>query len=227
MATGWECGLLEPNADSSTRVEQFKEMQRPGRSVGKTARSLFQMNAGVDLDRVVPVVRVAPRFEGMEARYARKKFPNDLRKAILTAFQEVHQTPQGLKHGIFNADLDAYVTMSQRDMDAHLKIDNVSKFQGLEALEAMAARPHLMHNAVLVETHEDTHKNPDVRKVHRLYAPLAIGVKVYTVKLTVKEYRDGLFSVDLPEPMRLYHHRLEKNIPCYRKGFDGLIRRRA
>jgi len=39
---------------------------------------------------------------------------------------------------------------------------------------------------------------------------MTFGDRVYTVKLSVKEYRNDVFSVELPENMRLHHHRIEK-----------------
>ncbi|NML34506.1 LPD38 domain-containing protein [Paraburkholderia antibiotica] len=56
-------------------------------------------------------------------------------------------------------------------------------------LQAIAGLRDLVQHAVLAETHTDLkHSNPDVKAIHRLYAPLEIAGVPYRAKLTVKDY---------------------------------------
>ena len=50
--------------------------------------------------------------------------------------------------------------------------------------------------------------------MHRFQAALRIGGKDYSVKLTVKEYKDGSLELDAASPLKVYHHRLEKEMPA-------------
>lgn len=61
--------------------------------------------------------------------------------------------------------------------------------QSVAEAKAVAGIESLARHAVAAESHpDDAHKNPDVRAVYRLYAPLLIGQDLYRVKLTVKDY---------------------------------------
>jgi len=61
--------------------------------------------------------------------------------------------------------------------------------QSTESLQAIAGLSSLVERAVLAESHLDVeHQNTDVQGVHRLYAPVGIGGKLYRVKLTVRDY---------------------------------------
>ena len=90
----------------------------------------------------------------------------------------------------------------------------------MEQLEAVRALPPLMERAVLVESHKDVYSRLEVLKVHRFYARLRIGDVLYTVNLTV--------SVDFPSSLKLYQHRLEKEMssgnlpgPLHEEGAFG------
>lgn len=64
--------------------------------------------------------------------------------------------------------------------------------QTAEESMAVAAIDQLALRALVAERHPDAaHGNPDVIAILRLYAPLAIGGKLYRVKLTVKDYKAG------------------------------------
>lgn len=55
--------------------------------------------------------------------------------------------------------------------------------------KAVAGLVDLVRYAVLAESHPDqAHQNPEVSAIHRLYAPVQIGNRLYRVKLTVKDY---------------------------------------
>lgn len=158
------------------------------------------MNPGTDLDAPVKVVEVQPRFAGQNAKVLRKRFPKEIRAAVLDAF----------KAGVVNEDSGLTVGMSVRDFQEHLKV--VDGRHELEHMEAVAALPELMRAARLVESHRD--KKPsagsNLKQVHRFMSALNIGGNDFAVMLTVKEFKDGSASLNMENPVKLYHHRIEK-----------------
>lgn len=63
--------------------------------------------------------------------------------------------------------------------------------QSATEIKAVAGIEQLARVAVVAELHEDErHRNPDVKAVLRLYAPLAIDGALYRIRLTVKNYGD-------------------------------------
>ncbi len=159
-------------------------------------------NADVDLDTSVKVVTVQPRFAGQNAKVLRKRFPKDVRAAVLDEF----------KDGVVNGDTGLRVNMSSSDFKEHLKFGDGDTIDGLAQLEAIAALPGLIREAKLVESYKDRKEVPEIRMMHRFQAALRVGIKDYSAKLTVKEYRDGELALDMDSPLKLYHHRLEKEM---------------
>ena len=158
------------------------------------------MNPGTNLDAPVKVVTVQPRFEGQNAKVLRKRFPKEVRTAILDEF----------KAGVINEDTGLKVGMTASDFKEHLKLDDGQ--HELEHMEAIAALPELMRTARLVESHKD--KKPstgsNLKQVHRFMSALRIGGNEFAVMLTVKEFKDGSASLNMENPVKLYHHRIEK-----------------
>lgn len=158
------------------------------------------MNPGTDLDAPVKVVTVQPRFEGQNAKVLRKRFPKEVRTAVLDEF----------KAGVINEDTGLKVGMTASDFKEHLKLDDGQ--HELEHMEAIAALPELMRTARLVESHKD--KKPstgsNLKQVHRFMSALRIGGNEFAVMLTVKEFKDGSASLNMENPVKLYHHRIEK-----------------
>jgi len=62
----------------------------------------------------------------------------------------------------------------------------------LPELQATAAIPELIRNAVLADIHADRKGEMQVHEMWRLYAPLEIDGRTYRVKLTVKNRTDGV-----------------------------------
>ncbi|MDR1367761.1 MAG: hypothetical protein LBJ76_03470, partial [Candidatus Accumulibacter sp.] len=56
---------------------------------------------------------------------------------------------------------------------------------------AVANADTLFEIARLGETHADRDNNPNIKAIHRFYAPMATGTNVFSVKLTVKEFQSG------------------------------------
>ncbi len=162
------------------------------------------MNPGTDLDAPVKVVEVQPRFAGQNAKVLRKRFPKDVRAAVLDEF----------KAGVVNEDTGLTVGMTGKDFQEHLKFDDRDAVDGLAQLEAIAALPGLMREAKLVESYKDQKNAGSIKQMHRFQAALRIGGKDYSVKLTVKEYKDGSLELDAASPLKVYHHRLEKEMPA-------------
>lgn len=162
------------------------------------------MNPGTDLDAPVKVVVVQPRFAGQNAKVLRKRFPKDVRDAVLDEF----------KAGVVNGDTGLRVNMSASDFKEHLKFDDGDVVDGLAQLEAIAALPGLMREARLVESYDDKKNAAGIQKMHRFQAALRIGGKDYSVKMTVKEHKEGFLEIDARSPLKLYHHRLEKEMPA-------------
>lgn len=162
------------------------------------------MNPGTDLDAPVKVVTVQPRFEGQNAKVLRKRFPKEVRAAVLDEF----------KAGVVNEDTGLKVGMTGKDFQEHLKFDDWDAVGGLAQLEAIAALPSLMREARMVESYRDQKNTGSIKQMHRFQAALRIGGKDYSVKLTVKEYKDGSLELDAASPLKVYHHRLEKEMPA-------------
>lgn len=162
------------------------------------------MNPGTDLDSPVKVVTVQPRFAGQNAKVLRKRFPQDVRAAVLGEF----------KAGVVNEDTGLRVNMSASDFKEHLKFDDADTVDGLLQLEAAAALPGMMREGKLVESYKDQKNAGSIKQMHRFQAALRLGEKDYSVKLTVKEYKDGSLELDAASPLKVYHHRLEKEMPA-------------
>ncbi|KIX12287.1 hypothetical protein [Dethiosulfatarculus sandiegensis] len=79
-------------------------------------------------------------------------------------------------------------------------------------MEAVANLPLLIENAVLVETHADTKNEKGLKQVHRFFAGFQLKEKVYTAKITIKEYENS-FSASLEEIFSAYDMKLEKEVP--------------
>lgn len=174
----------------------------PG-NVGENAL-YHPMNPGTDLDAPVKVVTVQPRFAGQNAKVLRKRFPKDIRDAVLDEF----------KARVVNEDTGLRVNMSASDFKEHLKFDDGDAVDGLAQLEAIAALPGLMRDAKLVESYKDKKDVRQIKNMHRFQAALRIGGKDYSVKMTVKEFHNGDLALDTEAPLKLYHHRLEKEMPA-------------
>lgn len=158
------------------------------------------LNPGVNLDAPVAVVAAQPRFAEQDARVLRKRFPKEVRAAILDAF----------KAGVVNEDTGLAIGMGANDFKEHLKLED-GRYE-LEHLEAVAALPELMRTARLVESHKDRKPSAgsNLKQVHRFMSALNVGGKDFAVMLTVKEFKDGSASLNMENPVKLYHHRIEK-----------------
>lgn len=156
---------------------------------------LYQpLNPGVDLDAPVPVVSVQPQFEGVEAwKLSKGAITKDLKKLAGTYTNDatgwdIEVTGKGIAHSA------GTVAKRQSDQAAHM--------------EAVANLPSLIKNAQLVESHADR-KGQGHSQVHRMYAGMAIGGDLYTVKLTVKEIL-GQRRAEIDGIYRLYDSSIEK-----------------
>lgn len=114
-----------------------------------------------------------------------EEFGKDLGKAdlALAADRLLRAAQQG--DGFPNQDTGWVFKVNKKGRDK--MGDNAD--QSAAESKAVAAIDRLALNAVVAERHGDVaHKNEFVEAILRLYAPLAIGDKLYRVKLTVKDY---------------------------------------
>ncbi len=167
------------------------------------AEGFFQpLNEGVDLEREIPITSIERSAPHRSLKEIRSYIQSNVAGTIFERF----------KSGVINKDTGFVITMSKSDLGEHLKSDAAS-VNIRDQFEAICALPELMERALLVESHPDSHQRPEVKCVHRFYAPLQIADAMYAVKLTVNEFVDGHLSVDFPSSLKLYHHRLEKKMP--------------
>lgn len=131
----------------------------------------------------VPIVEVAPRLAGRSLR--------DQREAAATHLQE---QLQGRTFRNADTGWDILVPKSGRKK-------TTSGRRSAAHMESVFALQRLIEDAVLVESRPDRRETPDIKAVHRLYAPLRIGDVPYRAKLTVFETQDGrrFYNHDLTE----------------------------
>lgn len=113
------------------------------------------------------------------------KFGVALSKRALTqaADARLRELQQGA--GLLNDDTGWLLRINR---NSRKKIGD-NKDQTIAALKAVAGIEALAKHAVVGEIHgDDEHRNPDVKAILRLYAPLMIESKLYRAKLTVKHY---------------------------------------
>ena len=94
----------------------------------------------INVEAPVQVVREQARFTGLNPLVLRKRFPTEIKKAVLTVFKE----------GVVNEDTGLTIGMSGNDFSEHLYFEDDA--MGLPHLEAIAALPELMRTAKLIET---------------------------------------------------------------------------
>jgi hypothetical protein len=160
----------------------------------------LQFYQDVDLNALVLVVKVEPHFAGQDPFILRKRFPKEVKEAVLSAFKEV----------IINDDTGLSVGMSGRNFHKHL--DTTGSIDELIHLEAIAALPTLMRVAKRIKIHNDKDPQPMLENVHRFISAFSDGTGDYAVLLTVKEYETGKYILDKENPVKLYHHRVEKQL---------------
>ncbi|MDR3088888.1 MAG: hypothetical protein LBU39_03615 [Desulfobulbaceae bacterium] len=183
-----------------TRKSDGEQITDP--EIETTGSLLFQLDDDVDAGAAVRVVRATPKFSGKNPLVARKEFPAAIRDRVIRAFGR----------GVVNADTGVKIGMSGRDFKKHLFIEQGE--DGLAHLEAIAALPALARTAKRVETHADNAATADGRlgEVRRFISAFSTGGKDYSVLLTVKRFKDGNWLLDTENPVRLYHHRVEKEM---------------
>ncbi|MDR3357554.1 MAG: hypothetical protein LBN96_01580, partial [Desulfovibrio sp.] len=188
--------------DAAKLLEQRRVLRERAEAAAGGDR-LLQLNPDVDPEAPVNVVRVAPRFAGQNPLVLRKRFPKEIREQVLAEFEA----------GVVNGDTGMTVGMSGKDFREHLAFDGNAS--GLVHLEAIAVLPGLMRNARRIESHSDMKpsEGSKIKKIHRFISAFGVDGNDYSVLLTVKEFEDGSARLDTENPVRLYHHRVEKQMP--------------
>lgn len=116
-----------------------------------------------------------------------KEFGESLNKKSLAQaadllLRELQKAPLGTLH---NRDTGWDFVVSKKDRQ------KLGDNAGLTIADhqAIAGLVEFVRHAVRVESHADKeHKNESVEAIHRLYAPIKMGEKLYRVKITVKDY---------------------------------------
>lgn len=155
------------------------------------------INDDVDVDAPVEVVTIEPRFAGREVwEFTKNKEVSKLKKELSGGYKnkntgwDIKLTGYGIEHAVSS--------VGRRGIG------------GIEHIEAVANLPMLIENAVLIESHTDR-KEQGLSAVHRMYAPMQINNDIFTVKLTVKESKEGM-EVEIEDIRKLYDVALEKKM---------------
>mgnify|MGYP001208117059 CR=1 FL=1 len=183
---------------------------RAATSTGDADGALFQpMRADVDLDAELTITVAEPRFQGRAYREARDGFPPSLIAEIAEGGPyrnehhgwEIRVSRGALRHAIKRGDKsDGKAGSLPREM--------------VERLEALANLPHLLRRARAIES-RSTKKGAGapLEGVHRLYAPIEIGGRLFTARITVKEYASQRAEVEDID-LLAYDLALEREVPA-------------
>lgn len=141
----------------------------------------------------VEVVRVDPAFSGTrrQRRSAALKYGRD-----------------NIAGNVYrNRDATMDVSVSVHAIGKAISDSALRKSGSWDHVEAVQALPQLIERAVLTESRADQSSDPNIRAVHRFYAPLLIGESLYRVKLTVMDrihpegkgfYTHELTEIEMP-----------------------------
>lgn len=121
---------------------------------------------------------------------------SDLREKAGEFIQSIQGTP--FKNN--ETQWDIFITKQDR---AKL-VDDYG--QDVNELRALAKIREITHEAVLADTHSDSKNNPDIVAIHRLYAPVIIGDKLFRAKLTIKEYKAGRNNLHALDAVEIQNH---------------------
>lgn len=152
--------------------------------VGDEPMVLKEPSRRVDLLSAVPVTRGETAF-GTDFEQARKWAMSHLRQSPVT-----------------NGRTGLTVTIGRKAIE---KATSGSAMKGALAAHHLAALqqwPELLRQAVPGEVRPDRSGDPNIKALHRWYAPLTVGGVLYRVKLTVKEYarqQPGIYTHELVE----------------------------
>jgi hypothetical protein len=145
------------------------------------------------------LVKIKSQFAGQDPKILRKRFPKEIKKAVLEKFAG----------GVTNDDTSWEMLMSSNDFAEHLKTDDSEN--GIAHLEAIQALPELARTAVLQESAPDRKStdDPKLKQVHIFQGRLQIDDENFQVKLTVKEFPGKHIGlIEQAEVYKVYHHRL-------------------
>ena len=150
------------------------------------------MNAGVDLNQEVTGVVVTPTLADDDIPLV--KTSGEVRKSFFDKIAGKY----------LNTDTQWEIFLSKKNIDhaIHTAMDTAKKnvhnlgfaIRFEDIVKILEGLPQIVQNAKLIESHEDRHKNPDVKQIHRMYCPVKLTTDpdvYHVVKLTVKELKSG------------------------------------
>ena len=150
------------------------------------------MNAGVNLNQEVTGVVVTPTLADDDIPLV--KTSGEVRKSFFDKIAGKY----------LNTDTQWKIFLSKKNIDhaIHTAMDTAKKnvhnlgftIRFEDIVKILEGLPQIVQNAKLIESHEDRHKNPDVKQIHRMYCPVKLTTDpdvYHVVKLTVKELKSG------------------------------------
>lgn len=155
-----------------------------GKGVGGSLSQAAITNPGLNLDSQVEIYNIEPQFEGADYKELRKK------NGPLKAYKE-HIQWKGAKTTLDGIKVYAsgrtysHVLNTEHGGDVDLRRTTMH-------FEVAVHLDDIVEHSFLVEGHADEHENEHVDATLRLFAPVRIGDDIWTVKLTVKRYKDGV-----------------------------------
>ena len=178
------------------RFEEQANKKRPSSPKGEGAvySTVFSqpMNAGVDLNQEVTGVVVTPTLADGDIPLV--KTSGEVRKSFFDKIAGKY----------LNTDTQWEIFLSKKNIDhaIHTAMDTAKKnvhnlgfaIRFEDIVKILEGLPQIVQNAKLIESHEDRHKNPDVKQIHRMYCPVKLTTDpdvYHVVKLTVKELKSG------------------------------------
>ncbi|ANZ44239.1 hypothetical protein [Cloacibacillus porcorum] len=169
----------------------------------KVLETYYQpINTDVDLNRKIKVILSAEKFNDETALAVRngeerRKFVSGLAGKYHndSTGWELSLPPSAIKHSISSA-------VNNKNVDYRTSIEIISEL------------PLIIKNAVLIESHDDGKNASNVKKIHRMFAPISFNNAegVYVVMLTVKEM-DGTFDMTVEGVYKAHDVKGVKNIP--------------
>lgn len=169
----------------------------------KVLETYYQpINTDVDLNRKIKVILSAEKFDDETASAVRngeerRKFVSGLAGKYHndSTGWELSLPPSAIKHSISSA-------VNNKNVDYRMSIEIISEL------------PLIIKNAVLIESHDDGKNASNVKKIHRMFAPISFNNAegVYVVMLTVKEM-DGTFDMTVEGVYKAHDVKGIKNIP--------------
>lgn len=158
-------------------------------------------NRAVNLDELIEIVNITPKFEGRDWRELRKKkgMPEEVKKELISGGPVINEHTNK-KILITSKSFEHFRNTSVGGQD-------VKERQTTTHFELIRMMRVLLKKAVLVETHNDKLGRKELKGIQRMFVPAKVGDSLYIIKLTVREYANGFMINDSEyTPYLAYDH---------------------